>query len=288
MHKIRFRCRWLVSILDLNATLKMGSAPDQNSVHNITNHTDDLSKMVWFSTGNATVILTATSKMQHEWTSLTIFESFITILLLILNGGVAAIYLLVKELHTSFAVYIVTLLISNIAFGVGKNSLDVASGLYGQWWMGPHLCGWYQYIVWVVGAVPINAHLMIAVNRVWAISWPTPYRNYHSNYTALLSVLAMLLYVHVAVVPGVVLDAMYYRLPEIENGCNINVAPIRLWAILVDLVVYDVPILFIAVSGPLIVYKWKQQRKVTANGVRLRTLGPSATHQGMGRDLITF
>lgn len=259
----------------------MGPVLDQSGVYNITGRTDDVSKMVWSSSPwNATVNSTAALQVQLEWTTLTIFESFITILLLILNGGVLAIYFLFKELLTSFAVYIVTLLLSNIALGVGKNTLDVISGLYKQWWMGPQLCGWYQYIVWVVGAVPINAHLMIAVNRVWAISGPISYRHYHSNYTALFSVLAMLIYVHVAALPGVVLDAMYYRLPEIENGCNLNVAPIRLWAILVDLLVYDVPILFIAVSGPLIVYKRRQQRKVTANGLRLGKWAQSATEQG--------
>ena len=62
------------------------------------------------------------------------------------------------------------------------------------------------------GGTVNNSHLLIALNRLWAVSWPISYRHFHRTRTVLRPVsicAAMWLYVNLdlMIVPGIIVDA---------------------------------------------------------------------------------
>lgn len=212
------------------------------------------------------------------WKFTMVFDAIISTLLFLCNGTVLSFYIFVKQLHTSFATYIIMLLSTNIIYGISKNVLDIINGLYKFWWTGSRSCDFYLYSNWVLSALPMHAHILIASNRLWAMWGPISYRHYHKERLAIYLCLGMIVYVHVMCLPGYVLDAVHYRLPIMENGCNLNtLTGLKVWSAVVIVCIYDFPIIFIITSCCLIVYKGKKLRRVRSGKEANR---PNSTKNG--------
>lgn len=192
------------------------------------------------------------------WESQVVFLLVSGILNLVLNGLVVSFFLLVKNLGT-IAVYIVILLLSNIAIGVSAMQ-DFLNSLYGYWWTGSRACDLYQYLNWVAPAVTSHTQLLIAITRIWAITWPVSYRARHTVKLALILNMAVITYVHITGLPGFLLDAIYYRLPEAENGCRLNTAPLRAYVIFANIVLIDTPLVLVLAAAPVMWYQWRRRR----------------------------
>ena len=107
----------------------------------------------------------------------------------------------------------------------------------------------------------LGVHFTITANRIWAICFPVHYRNHHSRKVALAINLCLVSCALTAVSPYVFLDMAYYRLPEFDNGCTVN--PTAQWSymIILQLIYYDVPILFPLAMYPLLCYKHFRRRQ---------------------------
>ena len=60
--------------------------------------------------------------------------------------------------------------------------------------------------------------------------------------------------------PFLIMDELFYRLPEIENGCtvNVNVNPLYTWV--VDIVNFKLSLVFVVICCPIVLIRKKLAR----------------------------
>ncbi|XP_055330403.1 uncharacterized protein LOC129582814 [Paramacrobiotus metropolitanus] len=185
-----------------------------------------------------------------------------SILMAILNSVLAAVFLSKPDLRSSFASYLTALLIFNALVSI-HGFLNVVKSRYPVYMRNQRLCDFRLYVSWVITGIPLNLHILITINRIWAIAFPVSYRNRHSPRLAWLLVASVVVYVHVVCLPGVLLDVLYYRMPP-EKGCSINSLAMPRWNQMAMLLIYEFPIVFIGISWIYLLAKQRRQRNTVA------------------------
>lgn len=213
--------------------------------------------------GNITAQPNGTITLQKPvWPATIICEIVTVILMLLCNSFVLLVFSLKTELVTPFTIYIIALFSANIIYGLTRNILDVINVPYQTWWTGEVSCTLYNYSNWAFFTIPIHCHMLIAANRMWAISFPVSYRQRHAKKMAFFLCFCAFAYVHVIDGPPVVLDTLIYRLPIAENGCNINLVALQTAASVDIIMSCDVPIIFMLTSCFVLIYKHKRSGKI--------------------------
>ena len=171
------------------------------------------------------------------------------------NFSVILLFVRNASLRTPFTIYLVNLLLANLMCSIAYYPLELLNGLYAVWWAGSAVCTLYQYTLYIAQSAMCNAHALIALNRLWAVTFPVSYRHHHKKSAAVLVCVAMWIFVHVCLLPGLVLDALYYRLPEETNGCMVNTDGMRVYWIIIQFVSYNTPELCVIIAFFAICYK---------------------------------
>ncbi|XP_055351788.1 type-1 angiotensin II receptor B-like [Paramacrobiotus metropolitanus] len=165
-----------------------------------------------------------------------------------------------------FSVYLAHVFLSNILV----NLLDIPFDFFDKMFPG-HLtftpCIVYSYVNWMLFAILTNAHLLITLNRVWAVVHPFSYhRLQHSLRLAVGSCAVTWLFVHVCA--GPLFIYRIYRLNE-HDTCLIDMTdyspaqsiPVQIWETAVFAVLFVVPIVSIVALYPWIAWKRKQAKR---------------------------
>ncbi|XP_055336755.1 rhodopsin, GQ-coupled-like [Paramacrobiotus metropolitanus] len=179
---------------------------------------------------------------------------------LLANCGVLSLFIINKSLRTPFNVYIMALLSANIVFVAVDGPLKLLTYPYPDWRLGAAVCTLRIYTVYIIAAMAIHFHLLITLNRAWAMFWPLSYRKYHSTAVAWWVSGVTVFYLHVLLLPGILLDAVYYRIP-VEKGCWLDSSPQFAWATFTSWLVFIVPKVFIPICYPLLWRKEMRRRR---------------------------
>lgn len=187
-------------------------------MHLSTNHTND-SSGTNFSFENPPL-----SAAEHPtWGFSAVFSLLETIVCLLLNGLALVVFASQPRLCVHFNIYLINLSLANFVYFAVEGPLDIINKIYETWWLGSRWCTLYMYGLWLLSLVQFLTHPLIAVNRLWAIALPLAYRKYHSTRTAVFLCLLTWIVAHLVALPGVMLDAEYYRKPlNSSDGCAIN------------------------------------------------------------------
>lgn len=112
-----------------------------------------------------------------RWSFPAIYIAVICSLVITLNGAVLTSILNSNDLRTRpFFVYIMCLMTFNIFYAALQSPLEVLNYIYPIWWMGGGCCRLYQYSQSVLSAGSMHSHVLIAINRLWAMFFPWSYR----------------------------------------------------------------------------------------------------------------
>nr|XP_055351840.1 muscarinic acetylcholine receptor M1-like [Paramacrobiotus metropolitanus] len=184
---------------------------------------------------------------------------------LLANSGVIILIMGKDKLQTTFNMYIVALALSNIAYAIIYGTLSIMNwGFTGQsWTLGVAACTARIYRDYALGAVTVHLHLLVSLTRAWALFGPMSYRSHHTIRLAVAFCIGAVVYVHIPLLPGIILDAMYYRLPA-KYGCWINTAPQPVWATFTTVVIFVLPKLLIPTCYPVLLWKTVQRRRIAA------------------------
>ncbi|XP_055349766.1 uncharacterized protein LOC129596492 [Paramacrobiotus metropolitanus] len=163
------------------------------------------------------------AEMSQTWNFAAIGRLTLVIFQLLFNTSMLSVFIFHPSLRTSFTVYIMALLSCNIFYSAGEYPLEILRLTYPQWWMSERACGFYLYHIWVFCAVSMHMHVLITINRLWALFYPVSYRQRHSSKVAVLMCLGMVGYVHVICFPVYIIDQLYYRRPADQFGCVLNI-----------------------------------------------------------------
>ena len=176
----------------------------------------------------------------------------------------------VRSLQTPFNVYLMFLLTFNIINAVVVCPFDTLAVLYPHWIFGANMCSAYLYICWMTQAVIPHTHLLISLNRVWAVTAPHHYRDHISKRLSMWSCVVIFAYVNAMLLPLMILDVVKYRTNELANGCEVNVLAAGNLGAAVQYAVYDLPIILVIVLYPIIAVQvlrsWVAQKRIIHHG----------------------
>lgn len=205
---------------------------------------------------------TTATIVQATWTFAPIFTLVVMITAVVSNGLVLSAFVRNSHLRTSFSVYLMSLLVANLLNTLTQYPLDVASSLFSTGNMGDRLCDMYIYSNYILSAGTMTSHVLIALNRLWAMTYPLSYKNNHTRKTAVFICAGMWTYIHVLLLPPIIMDSLYFRLPLETSGCGINLQAQSTCMTIMQLLVSDGPEVFILVSYPFILYKARSYRRI--------------------------
>ena len=194
---------------------------------------------------------------------------------LLLNSFALFLFLRHRHLRTSFNVYLINLLSSNLLYTVFSDPFVVMTIVsHGQWRLGPTACSFHLYTGWIFQAALAHGHMLISLNRLWAVAWPISYWNHHSKRMAVCTVVATWAYLLAFLLPGLVEDSQLSNRSTWTWGndqCWVEVERQVQWEIAEQTVVYDLPILVVVLAYPVICVKtaagMTRKRKVLASAV---------------------
>lgn len=168
---------------------------------------------------------TGTNADPPRWNYSSILSVIITVCGILTNTTVLAVFVKKRNtLVTPFSIYLINLLLSNLSNLILFYPLDVIQQAYGKgWFLGNTVCTVYVYGFVVLNATMGTSHLLIILNRLWAVTFPISYRARHTKSFAFKVCLGMWMYLHATHISGVILDTLYYRIPLDVGGCQLNI-----------------------------------------------------------------
>lgn len=203
----------------------------------------------------------------------------VSVLTLLFNGLLIFVYFTNRSLRTPFGFYIISLAVGEFLQTVILAGPNVLSYLQVPWPLGKPICAIVFYSSWAIVGYCLNMHLIICVNRLWAVNFANHYRMHHNRRLALSLVVALLIYVNLWTLPGFVLYAEQYYSEEVysQTGCHFGGAPdLEAWLGCEIVTMYLVPNVLVMVIYPVIYRKVqliRSKSKEERPTVQLATLG---------------
>jgi 7 transmembrane receptor (rhodopsin family) len=209
------------------------------------------------------------------WGILPIFSLLILIFGCISNGILLFLFKRDPFLRTPFNTYLINLLIANLSCLIVQYPLDILVTVHSfRWFLGHGACTVYLYACGTLEGAVLNAHQLIAINRIWAVVHPISYRLHHSMRTATLLCVGMWVYVNLVMAPGLIRDSLYYRRPVETHGCLMNRAAQPVLALITSVIVFDWPWVVMLLALPIIYFTKKMRRK--AANLHKNVVAPSS------------
>ncbi|XP_055357369.1 muscarinic acetylcholine receptor M3-like [Paramacrobiotus metropolitanus] len=183
------------------------------------------------------------------------------ILAVTLNALALVLMLTKTSLQTPFNVYVLALMCSNVAFVAVDYTIVAVADAYGWLRLGNFVCTMRLYSLYILPSLIYHYHLLITLNRAWALFGPISYRARHNRTTAAVICVAVVVYVHLFMLPQVIRDDLYYRLP-LEKGCRLNTARQFTWTEFTNILIYDAPCVSIFLAYPFLLWKMLSRRQI--------------------------
>ncbi|OQV17887.1 hypothetical protein BV898_08018 [Hypsibius exemplaris] len=199
----------------------------------------------------------------------------------ITNSVVLWLFIRHGHLRTPFTTYIMNLLVANLFNEIFQQPLTIISKLRTFSSLGTHFCTAFLYGSYIIHSLVYNSHFLITLNRIWAVTHPVSYHQYHTRKVALCTCLAFWMYIHLVMLPGFIQDAMFYRIP-LSQGCYIVKQTQYAWFVTEQLMLYDIPLASLILAYPLICF-FEVRRRVRHNRLILADTGDLSPH-GRGSD----
>ena len=213
-----------------------------------------------------------TTQIAAGWTSSAVFNLVIFFAILFTNGIILIAYYRDRQLSSrTFSYYLINLALANIVHGTVEQPFDVVY-LVNFGLMESHVfCVSYLYTVYVTNALLYSAHMLISINRVWAVGFPVSYRHHHSNRTAILICCSMWAFNQAMFIPFMAAAGIHYRPHISQIYClpdNSN-PDAKIWTMVVEIGCFILPGVVVAFSYPFI--WWKQRGRYRVRIFRCRS-----------------
>ncbi|XP_055348358.1 5-hydroxytryptamine receptor 1B-like [Paramacrobiotus metropolitanus] len=138
-----------------------------------------------------------------------------------LNAGVIIYHIIRPKQITPFTTYLVALYIANLVFLFTTWPLSLLREWNGKWIMRSPVCIFNLYATKVFCVVPVPLHVLIAVNRWWAIQHPISYRSRHNKVVAACLCFVAFFWAHTFAMAGFIVEVLYYYRPEVNPECRL-------------------------------------------------------------------
>ncbi|GAV01193.1 RvY_11941-1 [Ramazzottius varieornatus] len=188
------------------------------------------------------------------WNPLNTFGLFGVVAGIICNVSVLAIFLSRRSLRNSFGVYVVNLLINETILALVYSPLTMPDAYYHVWVLGYEVCIFVNFVGYTYETLIIWAHFLIAVNRIWALSFPFSYRTDHSTKVAVLLCGSVWLAMNVVYIPVTLLTASLNP-GSFPNTWSCDIDTTGILFVFTEIGLFVTPMVLVIVSYPYVCYK---------------------------------
>lgn len=208
-----------------------------------------------------------TSHVNHSnepsWNVTVIIETAITVFSLCLILLVFLPFLWERKLHTPFNIYVLNLLLADFLWFALQNPFDIINNLYSIWNLNYSACTFYLYTQYICIMGQQFAHVLISTNRLWAVTFVNSYKRNHTAFIAGSICVGSWIFSHVVILPGLMMDAVYYHGLLEDNVCVLETTrgEQKIWIVAVQLV-FCLQELVVLGAYPIIWYKRRERRKI--------------------------
>ncbi|XP_055344679.1 beta-3 adrenergic receptor-like [Paramacrobiotus metropolitanus] len=183
--------------------------------------------------------------------------SFVPVALcsIIANLALITVYCKTPSLRTPFGIYVVSLATVDALQSCILSLNNIATFLQIAWPYGAFYCSLVMYLGWVLIGLSNYIHLLITLNRLWAVTFPNSYRTRHNKTFACAAIIVAFAFIQVLVLPGsVVYEVRFgrYRPPYL---CAFDFRQMMTWGIVASTVLNTFPNVAIMVLYPIVYYK---------------------------------
>ncbi|XP_055352054.1 allatostatin-A receptor-like [Paramacrobiotus metropolitanus] len=212
---------------------------------------------------------------------LTGFLGFSIIATVLLNGLIIAVYLQNPLLRNSFKTYIVNLSIAEVLLALTGMTGNFISAVFGYWPLPDAVCTFVLYGSRIFGSGIRYGHVIITLNRLWAVMYPLHYKRHHTLMVANASIVVSWVLAHAVHLPVIIPGRMW--LLEGEERCVLNVGFQKRAAIAVEVMGFTAAEGVIICLCPVVWYKvrqWRinqerQQKQMPLNAARPQEISKS-------------
>ena len=241
--------------------MNMSSGLTDKTYHNSSNALSNATKTV----DNYNALNTVTS-----W-----FTVFTILATLFTNGLIVVVYCMHNQLRTPFNVYIVNIALTENLLALTAMPGTFILSWYDYWPFSSILCTLFIYCKQILGVSVRYGHVLVALNRLWAVTFPVHYRMYQSTRFAVGAVVATWVYVHALNLPLICLTLLDKKAYQ-DNGCHyFDAAGIPGLTIAVEMISFDLPEIIIVLAYLWIRYRLGRIRQKTTAKIAMVPVGCS-------------
>ncbi|XP_055348967.1 probable G-protein coupled receptor No18 [Paramacrobiotus metropolitanus] len=202
---------------------------------------------------------------------LTGFLGFSIVASILFNGIIVLVYIKEQNLRNSFNSLIVNLCIAEVLLATMGMPGNFFRGLYGYFPFSNAACTFFLYGNNIFGSGVRYGHVLIACNRLWAVTYPIHYRKHHNVRVTYMTIAVVWLCVNILhlslIVPGRI-----WKKPN-DTQCVVNVEFQRKTALMVEILGFTVTeFIVIALSG-FVSFKIHKQNQIKAEKKAVSTAG---------------
>ncbi|XP_055347374.1 5-hydroxytryptamine receptor 1B-like [Paramacrobiotus metropolitanus] len=191
---------------------------------------------------------------------LTGFLGFSLVASILLNGLIVFIYFKEHSLRSSFNALIANLCTAEVLFAGTGMPGNFIRGLYGYFPYSATACSFFQYCINVFGSAVRYGHVLITLNRLWAVSYPVHYkRNQNMRLTCSIITLTWI-FVNVLWLPVIIPGRMWAN-PH-DKQCLVNTDFQPKTALAVEILGFTVTEIIVVVGSLLVSYRIHLRRKI--------------------------
>lgn len=214
---------------------------------------------------NASLNVTIMAAVIFQWSPVMIANLVLSLMIITSNTLALFLFWKSRSFLTPFSVYLIFLSSINVVHAITVKAMGWVVFLqYAAFRNCKSCCTLFIYLLLILGGAQQHSHVLISLNRLWAVTFPVSYRNKHTKRMALVLCLLMLLYVNLLNIPEVILDHLFYRLPVQKTGvCVLNALANGTLFRVIMLIGGVAPTVFVYASFPFIIWRRRKVRKGT-------------------------
>ncbi|XP_055336690.1 5-hydroxytryptamine receptor-like [Paramacrobiotus metropolitanus] len=228
---------------------------------------------------NTTLSDNFTSKLKISHTNLpyvvtAAFQLIIVTLAFATNVLLIFVYARSSQLYTAFNIYLLCLSIADLLKVTLGSPLSIIVGIAGGIWpFSLNLCYLFLYTNWTFSALVSANYMILAMNRFWALMFPTHFKAHHTHAVAVGFCILTVLAAHGVAIPALVQAVS-------EKQCYANNATQVMWCVHV---IFCLTVAFCGVVYPMVGYVvWERRRLVRPKRDLQTTLAmTSHTHEAL-------